>query len=100
LIAGDHVLNGQHHWLAEGRGQAWRTNLSDIKRHWTIDRVLPGHGPMGGPEIIDVTDGYIARFLKLQDSDADPEQAQRAMLEAYPDYVFVEALDTSISANF
>lgn len=100
LIAGDHVLNGQHHWLAEGRGLAWRNNLGEIRHRWAFQTVLPGHGLPGGPTIIEDTDAYIARFLGLQASGVDAVQAKRAMRDVYSDYVFMEALDASISANF
>lgn len=100
LIAGDHILNGQHHWLVEGRGKAWRKNLETIGSRWTIDQILPGHGAIGGAGLIRASDDYIAQFLKLQREGRGSEHAFQLMTEIYPDFVFPRALRLSISANF
>ncbi len=100
LISGDHVLNGQHLWLVEGRTNAWKNNLEQISNKWVINLVLPGHGEIGGSNLIDQTHQYLSRFQALIERGSTSDQARQSMLEFYPDHLFVEALDNSILANF
>ncbi|MEP1588196.1 MAG: MBL fold metallo-hydrolase [Tateyamaria sp.] len=99
LIAGDHVLNGQHLWLAEGRLDAWRRNLKTISDNRLIETVLPGHGAVGGPELFAATDAYLRNFLDLKSQSLTAVELRQEMLKRYPFHVFTEALDSSIRAH-
>jgi len=96
LVAGDHVLNGQHLWLAEGRADNWLQNIADIKTRWPIATVLPGHGEMGGTELLDITQTYIERFKQAVGAKDRPT-AKQQMLKHYSDWVFETALNTSLA---
>ncbi len=98
LIAGDHVLNGQHLWMVEGRMEAWRNNLA-LLADLSPRTVLPGHGKIGGPELIESTDGYLRDFLSMKAQNLTAALIKQEMLARYPDHLFTEALDSSILAN-
>lgn len=95
LVAGDHVLNGQHLWLVEGRPTAWRRNLKRLAA-LSPTLVLPGHGVVGGAELIGATDTYLQDFVSLREQKTSAQQLLNAMLERYPDHVFPEALQNSV----
>jgi len=100
LVAGDHVLHGQHLWLVENRIAAWRGNLELIQRTWDIETVLPGHDSVGSADLIAQTDAYLARFETLKTAKASVQEAKSQMLNAYPDHKFTEALDFSLQVHF
>jgi len=95
LIAGDHVLDHQHLWLAEGRAEAWLDNLRTLNQKWNIECVLPGHGQIGGAELLTQTKSYIEDFLKLMKS-CNKELTRKQMMELYPNHRFTQALDVSL----
>jgi len=100
LIAGDHVLHGQHLWLVENRIAAWRENLELIQQTWDIETVLPGHDSVGSADLIAQTDAYLARFEALITAKASVQEAKSQMLNAYPDHKFTEALEFSSQVHF
>ena len=98
LIAGDHVLNGQHLWMVEGRMEAWRNNLA-VLAGLSPKVVLPGHGDIGGPGLIESTDDYLRDFLSMKTQNLTAALIKQEMLARYPNHLFIEALDSSILAN-
>ena len=100
LVAGDHVLAGQHLWLAEQRAEQWMRNLGVLKDRWKIETVLPGHGPPGGPSLLQETQAYLIAFLQVVQTASSRSEALEKMLERYPSHRFVLALETSLAAYF
>lgn len=100
LVAGDHVLNGQHLWLAEDRIPAWQENLTDIAHSWEIEHVLPGHGDEGSRELITETKQYLEIFQQAKSKRLSKDEVRQIMLETFPNHVFVEALETSLAVHF
>lgn len=100
LVAGDHVLNGQHLWLAEDRIPAWQGNLTDIAHRWEIEHVLPGHGDQGSRELITETKQYLEIFQQAKSKRLSKDEARQIMLETFPNHVFAEALETSLAVHF
>ncbi len=98
LITGDHVLNRQHLWMVEGRMEAWRNNLA-LLADLSPKVVLPGHGDIGGPELIGLTDSYLRDFLSMKTRNLTAALIKQGMLARYPNHLFTEALDNSILAN-
>lgn len=59
LVAGDAIVNGPHNFTADANLANWPRILARAQKKLRIERVIPGHGPAGGAEVID---GQI-RFL-------------------------------------
>ncbi|MGI0070559.1 MAG: MBL fold metallo-hydrolase [Thermoplasmata archaeon] len=59
LFAGDLVLVGYHLSAGDGWPDRWRRIL-DRMRRLKVDRLLPGHGPIGRANAIDRARGYLA----------------------------------------
>lgn len=58
LFTGDLVTNGAHGWFGGGRVDAWLERLEELralKPRW----IHPGHGPAGGPELLDREADYL-----------------------------------------
>jgi len=98
LLSGDHALNNQHLWLAEKRAQQWLKNLQTIRTRWQINSVLPGHGSIGGTDILRHTESYIEDFLEVVENYPTLEKARKEMIGRYPKLRFEPALDTSLLA--
>lgn len=95
LLAGDHALNRQHLWLVEGRPFAWRQNLDQLLA-LSPSTVLPGHGAVGGIEVLRNTDAYLKEFITLRKRGLSSKQISQAMMERYANHAFPEALQYSV----
>lgn len=78
--------------LQDGQLPAWRAALARLAALPDLVRIVPGHGPQGGPELIDRQRGYFdaleARVKALLDAGASlAEAADRADLPAYRPWV-------------
>ena len=62
LFTGDACVNGPSNMIDDGDVSQWIKTLEIVKRLGAV-KVCPGHGPMGGPEIIVDQQGY---FIELQ----------------------------------
>jgi cyclase len=66
LFAGDLVVNGTHPWVGDGDVNAWPWILERMAELGP-ETIVPGHGPVAGPEAIDFMLGYLRDL-----SDASP----------------------------
>jgi glyoxylase-like metal-dependent hydrolase (beta-lactamase superfamily II) len=58
LFTGDLVTNGAHGWFEGGRVDAWLERIGELRAlmpRW----IHPGHGPTGGPELLDREADYL-----------------------------------------
>ena len=62
LFTGDACVNGPHNNVADGNISEWIKVLELVKQ-LGAEKVCPGHGPMGGPEIIADQQSF---FIELQ----------------------------------
>lgn len=63
LYTGDAVVNGAYNFVGDGNVGEWIKTLSAVKK-LGAQKVCPGHGPAGGPEVID---DQFAFFVALRD---------------------------------
>lgn len=61
LIAGDAIVNGAYNFTGDANLANWPRILTKVKSRLPVARVIPGHGPAGGGEVLD---GQI-QFLTL-----------------------------------
>jgi cyclase len=97
LIAGDVIYNGYHPWNEEERDGHWLRVL-DRLRTLDVGTVIPGHGPVCGPEIFDIMEEWLILYQDLRLKYAGrygikdmPHENRRKMMEelkaAFPDWV-------------
>ncbi len=82
LFTGDACVNGPHNNVNDGDISEWIKTLELVKQ-FGAEKVCPGHGPMGGPEIIVDQQNY---FIALQrevkalfDAHKSPEEVKAAL---------------------
>ena len=110
LIAGDVVGNKQHLDLTWGRAKVWQDRINELKA-LEPKLVYAGHGPAGGPEVLDDAMVYLKYFYDTvgekvkQGAPArislnDARYIKNKMMLKFPKYGREELLDRSISAEY
>nr|WKU62172.1 cyclase [uncultured bacterium] len=64
LFAGDLVMSGATPFVLTGSVGGLRSAVARL-RGFGAETIVPGHGPVGGPELLDVTEGYLDRLTEL-----------------------------------
>jgi len=87
-IAGDHLYNKCHYYVGAGlnRPDLWIKSLDDVRSTYDIERIIPGHGYVGGTEIIDEAVEYLRFYEELYTPYMPQEQIVEAMLGRYPEW--------------
>ncbi len=85
LFGGDVILNKQSpalfaRYKADANGYLNAFDL--VEKRFDISKVVPGHGPVGGIEVID---NYRTFFKDIEAAVADPAK-EKAILQKYNDY--------------
>jgi glyoxylase-like metal-dependent hydrolase (beta-lactamase superfamily II) len=79
VIISDLVYNRVHPWLAEGRAARWLSALDEAHSPFgAAARLLPGHGPAGGPQLLQEQATYIAA---MQDAVAAAQAGPNGALD-------------------
>lgn len=52
LVTGDAVVNGPHNFTADSNLANWPRVLARAQKKLRVEKVVPGHGPAGGPEVL------------------------------------------------
>jgi glyoxylase-like metal-dependent hydrolase (beta-lactamase superfamily II) len=63
LFTGDLIANGTHSWFENGNTDAWLARLDELTA-LQPKFIHPGHGPTGGPELIDQQREYLHAVVK------------------------------------
>ena len=82
LFTGDACVNGPHNMINDGDLTEWIKTLELVKQ-LGAEKVCPGHGPMGGPEIIADQQAYFialqAQVKALVDAKKSPADVKAAL---------------------
>ncbi len=98
LIAGDLAYNNVHLWLRENRPEGWLAILDRLEKLKPAT-VYPGHGPQGGPELLDADREYIQAFITVTAAPATREDAMAKLKDAYPDYSLPVIVEYSVGGR-
>lgn len=99
LVSGDLAFHGVHLWLAENRSDSWLKNLADVTKLGKIDRVLTGHGGVGGVEILTENREYIEEFDRITSSSKTAKEAYDRLVARFPRYRLPIIADISVKAR-
>ena len=77
LFTGDACVNGPHNNVRDGDIGEWIATLEKVKQ-LGAEKVCPGHGPMGGPEIIADQQSY---FIELRRAVQTLVEAKKSLTE-------------------
>ncbi len=82
LFTGDACVNGPHNNLSDGNVAEWIKTLEAAKK-LGAEKVVPGHGPIGGPEVLVDQQHYFVEFQKrikaLLDAKKSPADVKAAL---------------------
>ncbi len=84
LFTGDVCVNGSYNYVHDSTLEGWIAALEGAKKLGAV-QVCPGHGPVGGPEIIADQEAYFVELRRgvraLMDKDPSPAAVQAAAPE-------------------
>ncbi len=87
LVAADLVFANAHHYMSDvGDPDTWIAELERVRHGYDIERVIPGHGPPGGPELFDRSIAYLTDWKEVARPGARFVDIAREMTGRYPDY--------------
>ena len=83
IFAGDLVLAGQHPSMESSDPEHW-IEVLDRLEELRPDRIVPGHGPVSGPEVVDEMRAYLTAILPLASTTGSVEIPARFRSWAWP----------------
>ena len=98
LITGDLAYNRVHLWLRENRPENWLAILDRLEK-LNPETIYPGHGPVGGLEVLAADREYIQTFIAATAAPATREEAMASLKAAYPDYALPVIVDYSVAGR-
>lgn len=87
-VASDQCYNRCHYYVGAGlnRPDLWIASIQDIQARYEIERVIPGHGAVGGLEIFDEALEYLSFYQQVSKPLVPQAEIVNAVLERYPDW--------------
>jgi glyoxylase-like metal-dependent hydrolase (beta-lactamase superfamily II) len=83
LFGGDVILNKQNPILLGGASaDAYVEEIMKVMQQYDIQKVVPGHGAVGGPEVLNDFLGY---FEDMKTAAANPDQ-EKDLVKKYADW--------------
>ncbi|HET7536399.1 MAG TPA: MBL fold metallo-hydrolase [Candidatus Didemnitutus sp.] len=84
LFTGDVCVNGPHNYVADGDLAGW-IKVLDAAKTLGAEKVCPGHGPMGGPEIIADQQAYFIELRRSAQAFIDAKKTPAEVKAAAPE---------------
>lgn len=81
LFTGDLVFHGRLPWMGQADFSLWIKNLDQLLT-WHVNTVVPGHGAMGGKEILAVQRDFLVGFVEQVQRAASEGQTEEQILVA------------------
>ncbi len=87
LITGDLVFNKMHPYFADlNNAESWMSALESVQAFSPIKDVYPGHGPVGGPEVLEDAMTYLEVYQDVARPGIPLRTFAPIMAERFPDY--------------
>jgi len=98
LFIGDLASSGVHMWVGENNVDKWIEQLRGIRSIGPIVKVYPGHGTVGGPNLLEQAEKYLLSFKESVNNSETIDEAVTKMKKLYPDYKMPQILEGSVRA--
>ncbi len=86
LLTGDLVFNGRAPWMGQADFPTWIAALTELST-WEVDTVVPGHGPVGGKELLleqrSTLESFVADVQVWQRAGKTEEEILQLVAEKY-----------------
>ena len=86
LVTGDAIVNGAYNFTADANLANWPRILDRVLQ-WKIDKVLPGHGVIGGKELVRGQRDYLLFLRAAVEKDVKAGRKLDAIKPVLPDSV-------------
>ena len=87
FIAGDLAFESTHLYMADTNNPvAWLKALDNVRKLGPIDLLFPGHGNIGGIEILDQTASWLDFYHETAKPGVRFTEIAKAMYQKFPDY--------------
>jgi glyoxylase-like metal-dependent hydrolase (beta-lactamase superfamily II) len=85
FIAGDLVYSQAQHYMSDVNDPgAWIEALGRVHKLGPIEMVFPGHGPIGGPELLDASIQWMRDYMEVAKPGVRFVDIAKAMMARYP----------------
>jgi glyoxylase-like metal-dependent hydrolase (beta-lactamase superfamily II) len=85
FIAGDLVYSQAQHYMSDVNDPgAWIEALGEVRQLGPIKVVFPGHGPVGGPELLDASIQWMRDYMEVAKPGVRFVDIAKAMMALYP----------------
>ena len=85
VIAGDLVFAGMHHYMADTNDpDSWIEALNVVRRLGPLERIYPGHGPVGGVELFDASEAWLRDYREVARPGVRFTDIAKEMMRRYP----------------
>lgn len=104
-VASDQAYNKCHYYVPAGlnRPDLWIESIEDIMGKYEIERLIPGHGAVGGIEIFEEALEYLKVFQQVAKPLITQKEIVEHMLEKYPNWdmdgVLYMSIGPAMTAN-
>jgi glyoxylase-like metal-dependent hydrolase (beta-lactamase superfamily II) len=85
LITQDLIYNGVHVFISERAFDTWFAALQHY-REQPYEKLLPGHGVPGGPELYDRMQNYLSTARELLSQSSDGDDLKARIIAAFPHF--------------
>ena len=93
LVTGDVVFSNMHSYFADlNNPTGWIDALERLKSIGDVDTIIPGHGPVGGVELLDEALAYMHAYREVAQPGVPLARIVEQMVDRYPDYAGEEIL--------
>ena len=101
LIAADLIQAKCHHYMADvGRADTWIAQIEKVRKTDAIERVIPGHGPVGGRELFDESVDWLSSYEKIARPGVRFTEIANKLVEKYPKHGLSMFLYTTRGPGF
>lgn len=90
LVASDLVFNGIVPVMRDGDLRGLEATLGELRDDESYDVVVPGHGGLGGRELVETQRAFAARLLEICGQAGNPADAERAAFDDFGDLMFAD----------
>jgi len=85
VVVGDLVFSGMHHYVADtNHPDSWIEALHVVRSLGPIERVFPGHGPIGGVDLLDASEAWLKDYRDVARHGVRFVDVAKEMMRRYP----------------
>lgn len=81
VFMGDLFFISRHLWLGDGDAASWQQHLKNFRENVSINKYVPGHGPIGGKAEMQMLENYLTDIPQLVKNGLDQNLPDSVIIE-------------------